>query len=216
MGVNFIKKVQKLYRIQDAFIKYNIFDINAFQNDSLFSYILENYQIENTNSFHTYFTEKYKNEIIHSNAYQQYESQIKSTEKNSEDNIENEKRAEIEEENEEEIEEENEEDFVHNERKSNQNDLKCKEITIINKKMFKQIIFLCHPDKSLSNDKVLLFNSANEYMKKSYTIGLINCCCLLNLDLCYIDYDNETFKEYCYPQMREVIQEIIQLYNLRK
>ena len=79
MGVNLIKKVQKLYRIQDAFIKYNIFDINAFQNDSLFSYILENYQIENKNSFHTYFTEKYKNEIINSNAYQKYESEIKST-----------------------------------------------------------------------------------------------------------------------------------------
>ena len=208
MGVNLIKKVQKLYRIQDAFIKYNIFDINAFQNDSLFSYILENYQIENKNSFHTYFTEKYKNEIINSNAYQKYESEIKSTEKNSESNIENEQGVEIEEN------EENEEDFVYNEINSNQ--MKYKEITIINKKMFKQIIFLCHPDKTLSNDKVLLFNSANEYMKKSYTIGLINCCCLLNLDLCYIDYDNESFKEYCYHQIREVIQEIIQLHNLRK
>ena len=97
---------------------------------------------------------------------------------------------------------------------------RCKEdipdIYTINKKMFKQIIFLCHPDKSLSNDYIMIFNSANEFMKKSYTIGLINCCCLLNLDLHFIDYNEESFKEYCYPQMREVIQEIIQLYNLRK
>ena len=52
MKVNVIKKIQKLYRIQDAFIKYNILDVNAFQNDSLFSYILENYQIENQNTDH--------------------------------------------------------------------------------------------------------------------------------------------------------------------
>ena len=44
MDVDVIKKIKKLYRIQDAFEKYNILDQEAFRNDDCFQYILHNFK----------------------------------------------------------------------------------------------------------------------------------------------------------------------------
>ena len=80
--------------------------------------------------------------------------------------------------------------------------------------MYKKIALISHPDKTKSNEKVVVFKKANDFMKNDWSIGLIHCCSLLKVKTNFIYVDDEMSNHF-FQQMRTVIEEIIQLYNLR-
>ena len=71
MDCNVLHKVKKLYRIQDALVKYNIFDKNAFEKDECFRYVIKHYNIDS--AFQNDFQKKYTHEIAKSNVYKKQE-----------------------------------------------------------------------------------------------------------------------------------------------
>ena len=201
MDCNVIHKVKKLYRIHDALFKYNIFDKNAFDKDETFKYIIQHYDIED--DFHQLFQEKYSHEITQSSAYKVY--------------CESRDEEDIQEEDIEEIQEDIQEEDIQEEEFESQkkNTTKLKSIKEIDKTMYKKIVIISHPDKSTDTDNIIIFKNASEYMNNDWTIGLVNCCNLLKIKLDFI-YITDEIVDHCFKQMRDLIQEIIQLYNIRQ
>jgi len=213
MDVDVIQKIKKLYRIQHAFEKYNILNQEAFRNDDCFQYILHNYNIEN--NFEKQFCEKYTHEVTQSKKYKEtqknYETQQNQDNKEMQQNQDNEE-IQLNQDNEE-IQQnqelsEDEIQFDNTPKKKKPN------IKEVDKIMYKKIALISHPDKTKSNEKVVVFKKANDYMKSNWSIGLVHCCSLLKIKTNFIYVDDE-MSDHFFQQMRTVIEEIIQLYNLR-
>ena len=204
MDCDVLHKVKKLYRIQDAFVKYNIFDKNAFENDQTFQYILKHFEIENTD-FQEMFQKKYTHEISKSNIYKKQKEEKKEKKEKSEEQ--NEDTTEKEPKEEKQIDDEIE---LNNKPKNEK--IKC--IKEIDKTMYKKIAFLSHPDKTTKTENIVIFKQANEYMNTDWTIGLVYCSSLLKIKLDFI-YITDEVLHHCFKQMRNILQEIIQLYNIR-
>ena len=225
---NIISKIVKLYRIQEAFEKYNILDIDSFQKDECFHYILSNFKVDE--NFETLFQEKYNHEITKTKSYQEYnkrqnETTLPTKEKTKEMNEKemnekemNGKEMNGKEMNEKEIDEMNENEMNENEmneNEMNENEMNEKtEIDEINKEMFKKIVLLTHPDKSTKYENSQIFHNSNVFIKKKWTIGLVYCCFLLHIKLDFEIYDE--FEQHIFKQMRTQIAEIITLYKVRK
>lgn len=207
MDTNILIKVRKLYRIQDAFEKYNIFDKNAFVKDECFKYILDNYNVES--KFHEEFNEKYKQDILQSNAYKKHNKTKHKKEKNMENNEDSSEKTNIEEES------CDTEDIENHDKDTETMNIREKTpIQEFERRMFKRIVFLCHPDKSKKHEDGVIFKRATDNMKNHWTIGLMYCCFLLNIKIKCNKMEDD-MKIELFKQMRKVIEEIIHLYNIR-
>ena len=194
MEKGLLSKIKKMYRIQDVFIKYNIFDKNAFENDHHFCYILEHFDVDH-HDFNKTFNTKYRSEITKSATYRCNEQSVQPDNQQStpiDDKSDNQQSTPI-----------------------DDKEVGITSIKYIDKYMFKKIAFVSHPDKSKKYDDGYIFSTANDYMKLNWTIGLINCCFLLHIKVDCIDLHNDEIITHIYKQMRTILQEIISLYNVR-
>lgn len=210
MDVDVIKKIKKLYRIQDAFEKYNIFDIKAFENDECFTYIRRNYKVHS--DFEKQFHEKYTHEVTSSQSYKERVQEMKENEKNDDQP---DKKDDPNKENGEDKPDSNDE-HENDEIEYDYEPPKEKRPSIkeIDKIMFKKIALISHPDKSTNTDNVVVFKKASDFMHKDWSVGLIHCCGLLKVRTDFIYIDDEMSNHF-FNQMRSVIEEILQLYYIR-
>ena len=212
MDCDVIQKVKKLYRIHNVFVKYNIFDRNAFEKDNTFKYIMQNIQLENDKAFQDSFQKKYTHEISKT---KEYKDHCEKTQDDSETQNTNDEDDAPQENNNDKNSPDEQEDAEEEFESQKKNTTKIKSIKEIDKTMYKKIVIISHPDKSTDTERVVVFKDASEHMNNDWTIGLVHCCGLLKIKLDFI-YVTDEIVHHCFKQMREVIQEIMQLYNIRQ
>lgn len=193
--VNFVTKITKLYKIQEVFEKYNIFDKHAFHKDPCFRHILKQY--EPSKVFDEVFHKKYSYEISQTDAYKSHCKQ-----QNTIDNP-NVPKPEV-----------SDEAYIGNQEIYNDFIDEVKpSINELNKIMYKKIAKISHPDKTTKTHYSEIFKHASKHANCEWTIGLIYCCTLLKIKL-HLDVDSE-LEEHLYHQMRTVIAEILTLHRIR-